>query len=41
MSTYIVKTNKGTFYVEAWNEGKVIDLMSYEGYKVISIILQG
>lgn len=37
MNTYIVKTNKGTFHVEAWNESKVIELMSYEGYEVISI----
>jgi len=40
MNTYIVKTNEGVFHVEAWNESKAIDLMSYEGYEVISIILK-
>ena len=37
MNTYIVKTNQGIFNVQAWNERKVMDLMSYEGYEVISI----
>jgi hypothetical protein len=37
MNKYKVITKQGVFYVEAWNEGKVMSLMSYEGYDVISI----
>jgi hypothetical protein len=37
MNKYKVITKQGVFYVEAWNEGKVMWLMSYEGYDVVSI----
>jgi hypothetical protein len=37
MNKYIVTTKQGVFYVQAWNEGKVMSLMSYEGYDVLSI----
>jgi len=37
MNKYKVITKQGSFIVEGWNEGKIIWLMSYEGYEVISI----
>lgn len=38
MTKYKVKTKTGElFIVEAWNESKVIWLMSYEGYDVLTI----
>jgi hypothetical protein len=38
MIRFKVTTKEGSvFIVEAWNESKVIWLMSYEGYEVLTI----
>lgn len=37
MNIYEVKTDKGIIHVSSWNESGAINLMSYEGYVIISI----